>query len=293
MQRLEYVNLRGDKTVFGGEPPYVLEHVDGLGLAPMELISHRGVYQQGVSLQRLTREARVVECKFHVEGGESRANMYQKRIALLAELSPQFALDEGTGTMAKLYYENDYGRWWTYAVPKELAYVNRLQNYMVSCPLDFSCPSPYWRGDDDHEVTLEMATGAFRLRFGFPITLGNRRFSATVYSDSQVDTPVNILIEGHGEMPTLANHTTGKSITVQRAVASGEFLEISTDEDNLYVNLLQADKQVIPAYGYLSLDSALSDFVLRPGDNRIEYIPSEASESSKVTVTWETRLEGV
>lgn len=292
MQLLEYVNLRGERVVFGGVPPYILEHVDGLGLAPIDPISVQGAYQQGETLQRIRRNARTIDARFHIEG-RTREDMYRLRAALLSKLTPHAALNEETGEMAKLYYENDYGQWWAHATPTDVRYVERLENFMVSCPLEFRCPNPYWNSVRKSSVVLEMDISAFKLPFTVPFRLGSRNFANTIDYAGQVPTPVEIVIYGTGETPELENRTTGKRISIKRVVAKGEALHIGTDENDLYVNLVQADGTVIPAYGYLTPDSALSEFVLQPGENIIEYLPSIVDQGSRAVLSWYERLEGV
>ncbi len=290
MQKLTYINLHGDTLVFTSAPPYILEHVSGLGRPPIKVLTSRGVWQQGDTPERISLDARIVDLQFHIQGA-SRADLYAQREALMTALaSPRVFDGEKQG---RLIYENDHGSWWCYAIPEETNPEKRLQNWFLSAKLPFRCASPYWMTEDTHHATLQMGNGGLRLPFSFPIKLGTSSFSGTVINQGQVDAPLIIDIYGSGETPGIVNHTTGAQLTVSKPVALGETLRMNTDPNVLSVTLIAADGSQTPAHGYLSLDSALRAFVLRPGENQLEYLPSAPSTASRVQLAWQTRLEAV
>ena len=47
------------------------------------------------------------------------------------------------------------------------------------------------------------------------------------------------------------------------------------------------------AFGYLDPSIAVSAFVLAPGDNEVEYVPSVTSRQSRVEIAWHAYFEGV
>ena len=290
MQKLTYENLNGRSVTFGSAPPYILEHVKGLGKPPVKIATTRGVYQHGDTPRSALLEPRYVDLSFHIKG-ESRADMYAKREALMSMLAYNRAFDgERQG---RLIYENDYGAWWIYATPEGPDPETRAQDWLLSTKMSFRCANPYWRKESVSSMQLFMSGDGFQLPFRFPIRLGDRRFSGRAVNAGQADTPVRITIAGSGEKPTLVNHSTGTRITVSRAIATGETLHIDTDPELLSVTVRSANGTESPAHGYLSLDTPLAGFMLRRGVNEIEYLPSEPSKLSRVELSWETRLEGV
>lgn|GEM_PF-1124398 len=323
MQIITYVNLLGETVIFGGGPPYVLESVRGLGAVSIDQTKTSGVYQQGATIQRLRRNERNIDIKFHIDGapmeapewdpydfrwwGEFKpepqrpplrrsaplARLYEMREKLMRVLSPQHALNEDTGETARLYYRNDHGEWWLNAIPEGPNLEKRLQNFMVSCPLTFVCPSPFFQTMSVSELTLEMGGGGLRLPFRLPIRLGHMNYRGAAENGGHVNAPVIIEIAGSGESPKLVNHTTGAIIEVTRAVAFGEKLTIDTNPDDPSVTLTQTDGTEISAYGYLGPQSAATEFFLRPGVNDIEYLPSAPNTESRVTLKWRGFLEGV
>ncbi|MCL2812570.1 MAG: phage tail family protein [Clostridia bacterium] len=290
MQKLTFINLRGEAVEFGGGPPYVLEKVRGLGKPGYKLSAARGVYQHGETPYGFQLDSRYVELSFHIQG-RSRVDLYQKRQELLAALAMPVAFD-GT-RLARLIYQNDYGSWWIHAIPEGPDPDIRLQNWLLSAKLCFRCPNPYWKANVSDALTLAMNEATFKLPFGFPVRLGNRGFYGTAFNGGQVVAPPLIEIAGSGETPTLINHTTGASITVARAVATGDLLVIDTDPEALSVVIRTAQGEAIPAHGYLGLDSSLAGFTLRPGMNELEYKPSAPSIDSLVRIRWTPRMEGV
>lgn len=294
MQIFIYTNLRGQSVTFGGGPPYVFEKIKGMGGADLDIADSTGAYQQGHTIHRLQREERRLTLHFHVDGRPGMDTVYKYRQNLLGVLSPRYALDEDTGEYARLTYTNDYGSWWTWAVPEGARYEKRLSRFMVSCPVTFHCPSPFWFPVAQDTTLLEISIDSFSLPFSLPFRLGTRRFSGAVHNTGHVDAPVIIEISGVGERPILLNRTTGAKLSVALPIAGGELLRINTDPEHLAVELYKSNGTVVNAYGYLSLDSALSEFVLRPGLNKLEYRPTEPpSRYSKVRVLWYPRLEGV
>jgi len=290
MQKLTYINLNGDSAVFGGEPPYILEHVKGLGKPAVKIAATRGAYQNGDTARSALLEPRFVDLTFHIQG-ESRADLYQKREALMGLLAFGRAFDgERQG---RLLYQNDYGTWWIHAIPDGPDPEKRLQNWLLSSKLSFRCSDPYWNAMNARTLALFMSDLSFRLPFRFPIRFGSRRFSGSAVNDGQTDAPVRITIYGSGETPSIVNHSTGARLTVSRAIAAGETLRVNTDPEALSVIVRRADGNEEPAHGYLSLDTPLIGFTLRRGANDIEYLPSEPSKLSRVELSWNTRLEGV
>ena len=132
--------------------PWVLCRVKGVGMSDVKVVAAEGAYQQGESITGLRREGRTVKVTLHLLAG-SRQEMYRLRSELLGILSPDKAFD-GT-RRARLIYENDFGRRWTWAVPESgLDWGERKQNAQPSLNLNFRCESPYWYGMTRQEAVF-------------------------------------------------------------------------------------------------------------------------------------------
>lgn len=295
MQKVTYINLRGERIVFGGEKPLILAHVDGLGPTAMSTMRIQGAYQQGETITRMQHASREIEIHFSIHPqSNTREALYYARLELSAKLAAGRCID-AQGQMGQLIYENDVGTWFVHAVPEGegATFGTRRQNRLPEGKIRFRAGSAYWLSSQNNSAVLEMGGGGFSLPFSFPIRFGQQRFAIAVHNVGGVDAPVRMTIYGTGEAPEIRNHTTGALLSVRTAVATGERLQIDTDPEQISCVLERADGSREDAFGYLDPQSALSAFVLRPGENEIEYVPSRASDASRVEMSWYTRYEGV
>lgn len=292
MQKITYVNVFGECVVFAGEPPVLLRSVSGFSRPDGQILRTQGAYQAGELLSRVQLPARSVQVQFDILPQESREAMYQERMRIERVLSSGRCMKDGETGM--LIYENDAGSWQTHAVPEgAIAYGTRFRNAIAQNRVNFLCPDAFLFEREQQEVQLRMGAGGFTLPAKLPIQLGLRKFSAGLRNDGTADAPMRITIYGTGESPKLINRTTGAQIIVSRMVSSGERLEINTDPMALTCRLHRADGAVEDAFGYLDPSIAVSAFVLTPGENQIEYVPSVASGESRVEIVWQNVYEGV
>lgn len=295
MQKIRYINLRGETLEFGARPPLILASVKGLGQTEAALSGTKAAYQSGERITRIQRAARVVDLQFTlIPTQQTRAGMYAERMRVSTILSAARCMD-ADGNMGRLIYENDAGSWWTYAVPEGegAQYGTRLQSILPGGKIAFRSGSAYWRSTEEYEARLEMGEGGFRLPFSFPIRFGTGAFSAQAVNGGGTDAPVRIVIYGSGETPTIRNDTTGAQVIIERTIATGERLEIDTNPESLKCVHVHADGTSEDAWGYLNAASAIADFALAPGENALSYIPSQTASGSRVKIYWNAQFEGV
>ena len=290
MQKLTYINLRNEQIVFH-LAPYVLKSITGLGLPDVEYETIRGVYQQGDTTAGYRRAARPVSVTFSLLG-TSREQMYAARVQLQAILSPDRA-SYGTDR-AKIIYENDYGRWQTCAVPDGgLEATSRIRDAQPNMKLTFRCECPYWFAMTEDEAEFSYTESGFTLPFRLPIRFGRRDFSRDAYNTGHVDAPVQIWIVCKGETPRLVNSSTGTAIAMSSAVPEGYTIYLNTDPAQLDARITDPDGNESGAFGRLSLDTPLAEFVLRPGLKKLVYESGGASARSICRVRWRSAYEGV
>ncbi len=290
MQKITYINLANEKIVFQGAP-CVLSKVTGLGLPDLDFETIRGVYQQGDTTAGYRRNARTVTVYFTLYG-DTRAQLYQYRLNLQAILSPDRAVNGND--RATLIYENDYGRWQTYAIPDGgLEPVKRYGNAQPDMKIGFRCESPYLYAATEDEIEFSYSGIGFSLPFSFPIGFGSRDFSREANNKGQVSVPVQVWIGCKGETPTLLNVSTGKRIALAGPVAEGHTLYINTDPARLEATLTDGEGNTGSAFGQLSLETPIADFFLQPGINRLVYDTGGASTQSTIRVLWRSAYEGV
>lgn len=291
MQKLTYQNLRGERAVFGCAPPYILCKVRGLGMSDMDIESARGNGQQGESVLAVRRQTRDVSLTLHL-WGESRADMYRRRVALCGILSPDRAFDGEN--RSKLIYENDYGSWWTWAVPENgLDWGDRIRDIHPQVKLNFLCESPFWFSMKPSAVTFKSRRAGFTLPMRFPVELGSSVFSICAHNGGLSSTPVTVSIQGCGEMPTLFNRSTGAQIKLVAPLPVGDTLTIVTDPARLTAQIKHPDGASENAYGLLDPETSIAGFRLRPGDNELVYQPDTDRTQSVIRVEWYECFEGV
>lgn len=292
MQRITYVNLLGEALVFGAAPPLVLSGVKGLGRPDVQAVRAQGAYQAGETIHRMQTPSRVVEVTFEMPPCESREALYRERMRVEAVLTAGRCFRDGR--MGTLVYENDAGCFVMDAVPEgSTRFGKRVQHAFCGNRLSFLCPTAYMRMQGVCSAVMRMSAGEFRLPTALPVRLGTREFSAQIKNSGTVNAPLQIVIHGTGEMPSIVNHTTGAKIGVRRKIAAGERLELNTDPRALSCVLVHQDGLREDAFGYLDPSSAVSAFVLRPGLNDVEYMPSAPSAKSRLELSWYAWMEGV
>jgi hypothetical protein len=145
----------------------------------------------------------------------------------------------------------------------------------------------------EDEVAFSYGGDGFSLPFSFPISFGTRDYSREAVNTGHVDAPAQIWIECKGEIPRLVNRSTGKSLALSSAVPEGYTLYINTDPARLEATLTDPNGAVTGAFGRLSLDTPMADFVLRPGLNTLVYEAGGAGAQSGIRVRWRAAYEGV
>ena len=292
MQRITYVNTYGERLVFGGEPPLLLRSVSGLTRPDATVVRTQGAYQDGERFSRLQLPARAVQVSFDMPPLASREAMYRERMRIERVLSAGRCARGGE--IGLMIYENDAGAWIAGAVPDgAVSYGKRFRNGLVNNRLTLYCPDAYLQDRSEQSAQMRMGQSGLELPAVLPVRLGARRFRVALTNEGTADAPVTMVLHGTGETPTVVNHTTGARIVVSRTVSEGEQLIIRTDPRDLSGRILRTDGEEEDAFGYLDPSTAVSAFLLAPGVNDVEYVPSVASLGSRMEIRWRSCYEGV
>lgn len=291
MQFLTYINLRGERLVFGLGAPYLLRSVRGMGTCDNVMTFTEDGTRDGKRLLSLRREEREITATLQIMGA-TRQDLYEKREALCRLLSPDLAMDGES--RARLIYENNHGTWWTWAVPLGgLDWGARVQDVHTGVNVRFQCESPFLYGSEPREAVFRQTSGGFRLPGKLPVRLGSQVFQMRVVNEGSAFAPCVVTVEGSGETPAMENRSTGALLRMVAPLATGERLTINTDPAALSATLTHADGSGENAFGYLDPTSALSDFGLRPGENELVYLPAGDRSRSVIRVSWHDTFEGV
>ncbi|MBE5794680.1 MAG: phage tail family protein [Clostridiales bacterium] len=289
MQKLIYENILGEEVVFL-HAPYVLCSLRGMGISDVNVTASTGAHQQGESILSLRRQKRNVQVTLHVMAN-SRQELYELRSRLCGILSPSLAFDGQN--RGRLIYQNDYGTWWTWAVPESgLNWGKRVMDVHPSVTVDFVCESPYWYGPTS-AVVLAGTNGGLILPMTVPFTLGKMNTQVSLKNEGQTDTPVTVHMTGTGETPTLTNLRTGAAIRLVQPLPVGDELTLCTEPGRLSAEILHADGSVENGFGLLEPTASLLAFRLLPGINQLRYQSRELTARTPVRVEWNDCYEGV
>ena len=289
MQRVRYINPKGKEVVFSKAPPFILEKISGIGTDDVQIMKSEPAQLDGSSFNGLYIDAREITLTVNIKGS-TRKEMYENKLKLISILSPVLNRD---GDMGRLEYTNDFGTWWIPAVVKRGPQgSSRIANYLKSDQLVFYCPNPYWRGMISERASMAYLGGGLR----FPLRLGQVRFGARGYKTSiwnRGDSPAAMQIEisGPSSQPEILKIRTGEYIRVKRELYEGDILHIDTTPGNPRVTIRRTGGIVETAIGYIDLSSTL--FMLDPGENRLQYLSGDDSQTSLISISTTPWFGGV
>lgn len=292
MQELVYVPPGGIITDLSGcvelkfQEPYVLSTISGVGGLEYTLISSEAAGVDGVTVQSVRAESREISCTVYVKG-DSRREMYQNRLKLIAKLAPH-------KIPGVLYYRNDYIAVKINAYPTLPAdFTERIKNYN-KCDITFISPGPYWDALESDSVSIayqENLGFKFPLCFNPKITFGLKNNTAEIMYGGSVPAPVCITITGEALSPQIKNETTGETIYVENlSLGVNESVTIWTKKGEKSVKLRRGN-DVSDAFHLVGVRSKF--WSLCPGSNVITYKSADSTKHAYVTIEWTNRYAGV
>ena len=292
MQLLTYINLASQQIIFGNTPPLILATVQGTESTSVARKTLKGAMQDGERTVSMLRDNRLIDVTFSLITGDRR-DLYRQRARLSEVLGPDRGFNRDTGERGRLIYQNNFGRWWTWAVPsRPPRWPRRLQDLHANIKTSFECDSPYWFSTSDNSTAFVNYSADFSMPVKFPERFGVRALEAALINYGQSNTPVKITVNGEGERLSIINRTTGARISFTTPLPKGDLLELNTDPEDLYV-LITDNAGQRNAYGYLDVTTPITGFYLAPGENRIEYESGDATSRTRVSMTWLDRFEGL
>lgn len=275
MQRLTFINAKGQDITFAEYAPFVFYKIAGLEYPIVEPVSTQASGQHGYTLHDVLLEGRKVTLTAHIHGENGVRQMYEKRRELNRVCNPLL----GVG---KLVYQNDYGSWSIPAYGKANAYGSKVREFQT-LDVEFSCPTVFWRTAEPMQANLAYIDGGLEFPLETPSYFGYNSYYAEVDNDGDAEAHMEIYMDGGAVNPVITNLTTGEFIRLDKFLHSYEKLYICTDPENIEVSLISVDPATNEpvrenAFGYLSDDSTL--FRFQPGVNRLMF----ESEDNNLTV---------
>lgn len=289
MQRIVYVppgkSLQDTDycVVFELAPPYIIGSVSGTGGADNTIISNSVPGLDGVYVQGIRTESRVITCFIHVDGRD-RKDMYDKRFTLIQRLA-------ASDTPGMLYYYNDYTTMRIAAIPQSSPnFTDRIKNYNRA-DISFYCPSPYWESLIDKSGYMAYTDAGFEFPFEFDISFAALSNETVLLNSGSVPAPLEITIHGPASNPVIINDTTGDKIGLSKELQTGETLVINTKRGNKSVVIHHTDGSIEDAFQYI--DPSTEFFSLQPGENRLLYQSDNESEQTQIYIKYRELYVGV
>lgn len=290
MQKITYTAPNGKIAVFSHtelDAAYVFEKVTGIGAADVDIITAKGIAEDGATIQRIDVKDREITVNVHIKGTD-RKSLYERRRKLIETLSIE---PTRYGERGVLEYQNDYVHFWIPCVVKKGPEISqRTGRYHNSIQLVFYCESPYFRSLQKSKADMAYVDGSFMFPLNIKkatedtpggIQFGARAYQKDIVNKGDAPAPIEVKITAPAKFPKITKTKTGEYIQVQKELEGNQELYINTDKDQFTVELKDGDT-IESAIDYLAPGS--TPFVLEPGSNHVFYESDENTSKSKVTI---------
>lgn len=290
MQRLTYINARGQEIEFTNYAPYVFWKIKGLELPPVSVTSTQAVGQHGYTLDDILLESRLIQLTGHIHGrGEGGVElMYELRRKLTEVCNPLLGL-------GSLIYENNSGAYRIEAFCKSNP-PNFKQLNLSTLDIAWECPNPFFKPKKPIVTQLAYIKSGIQFPLKAPNVWGALGYQITINNDGDAPAPLEFMIDGGAINPKIINETTGKFIQIERQLQTYDKMYINTDPENTTVEHITIDYETneqvrTNAYGYLTPESEL--FSLALGKNLIRFASDDGNKRVKIGITYSTLYTGV
>lgn len=282
MQKLEYINSRGESILFGNARPFLLSHIDGMGGVAADLHKTRSPFQDGSSVSRVQIPDRLITMQGTVMAG-SQSELYELRRHVSRVLNPKLG--------GRLVYTNDYRSYGAEAIAEDgPTWGTRYGNNQLFT-ISLVCPLPFLLDQYEQSEVITTWLGGMRFALALPTRFamrGPKRIN--IINSGDVETPVRIEFRGPATNPIITNQATGEYIQVNRILTHSDTLVITTDFGNKRVEIVADDGGRTNVLNWIALGSSF--WQLEPGDNIVAYSSDDEIESATVSLSYRNRYLG-
>ena len=250
-------------------PNYLVTRYEGFANTPVELQTQKSPYQHGTTLIDTILSER--NCNMNlIIIGRSKQEKMEKRRQLIKAFSPRI----GMGKL-KWYQEGLEKEFILEAMPDEAPMIPSGSEGVLhqEAVINLMAPDPTWYSGIN---TIEYNTA--------------ETGRVNVYNDGDVETSVQIIIEGACENPEVINMTTGEKIELNGVtLLEGEKISINTKYGVKTATHYDSDQRRSNMLGKLGVSSVM--FYLQAGSNQIEV--RTTSGNPMVELKFKSRYGGV
>ncbi|MEC0242762.1 phage tail family protein [Paenibacillus dokdonensis] len=284
MQKVTFVNPRGESVVFDNSGPFVLQKIDGTANVPSDIKSTKSPYQDGTTFIGVQLSDRPIPLQGFIKAG-SQQELYERRRELTRILNNK----HGPG---KLVYSNSSRSYAINAVSEEGPVLGDRYVNANLFTINFVANDPYWRDENQTVKGLRFEAGGLTFPLRLPTMFAFSAFRGTFINSGDVETPVEIRYQGPATNPVVSSETTGEYIKVNYVLKETDTLIINTAFGNKRVEVLNTDGTRTNVFHWIDLGSTF--FQLQPGQNMLKYGSDRDSDqqAANVTIYWYNRYLG-
>ncbi|TSI19881.1 phage tail family protein [Bacillus sp. HY001] len=289
LQKLTFINFRGESIEIGHYRPFYLTSWVGAGEVAAEMILTQSFKQHGRTFEDAYLEPRSITINAEIKTNNiEELYEYRQRVArVFTPLKPGI-----------LRYEYPLGVREIPAISEHVPNFpsgkdNRRETHQ-KCIIDLICPGALWLSAEDRVEELAVYEGgmSFPLRLPNAFAFKSPSRSKVVTNNGDVSTPPLITFNGPATAPIrIVNETLSQFIEVNQSLKEGEKLVISTAYRNKRVTKIDANGNERDANDYVHPFSKY--FQLEDGNNRLSYSTGAEYERAPVTIKFKERFLGV
>jgi phage-related protein len=286
MQKLIYVNSRGQSITIGNAAPFILSNFDQ-GNPEATILTTKSPGQDGKSYHGTLLEER----NPIIEGtilGSSIEDMFVKRKLLSSIFNPK---DTGT-----LTYINDVKAYEIDCVVQSLTPKDKYepaQEFQVQ----LFCPDPYYKEIVETKNELALWLGDFEFPLEIPadgIEMGHRVSNLIVNANNPGDIECGMRVEFKALAsvvnPSILNVYTQEFIKVKRILAAGDTLVINTEFAHKSVKMFHNGVGT-NVFNYIDLSTTFLQ--LSVGDNLLRYNAEQGIDNLECAIYFTPKYVGV
>jgi len=283
-EKVIYENDKGQRIEIGYSFPFFLQGLSGQDGVKTSITKVSGAGQDGSTITNVVLADRDLQLLGAIKG-TSKEEMAKYREKLLRVFNPK--------SMGWLQYE--YGsikrriRCQVESAPKFSKKTNsyKFQDFLV----DLLCPNPYWQ--DINSVKSEIAIWRGALEFplelieeGIEVGFREPSLIVNVFNTGDVACGMKIQFKALATVvnPSLFNVNTREFFKINKTMAAGELITVTTHFQNKRVELNQ-NGVISNAFNWIDLNSTFMQ--LEPGDNLLRYDADDGIDNLEVSI-WHT-----
>lgn len=280
MQKVTFVNAKGERVEIGYGPPFFLSKIEGLGDVTANIHNQRAPYQDGSTYIDATLQIRPISIDVEIM-----ERIEENRRLLSRVFNPK--LGEGV-----LTYENNIGKWQIKVVPEHVPVYpdSRPRMYQLAM-INLIAHDPYWKSAEIISNPMTAYRGLFKFPLTFPTQMGEVGSTQIFVNEGDVDTPVQIEFRGPALNPRVTNKTTGEFIQINRELEDGDRLIVDTTFGNKRVEIIRLDGTIENVLNWIDLNSTFWQLI--PGPNEIEYTADAGQTNAVVSIKWRNQYLAV